>query len=96
MTTQELRILVIEDNPNWVTKTVQILRLLGYRNIKTAELPRTAWGCRLDIPVEQRMVLSKGKSNPLLLAIYGVDLRIWFMLQYPLLAKGKVNPVLLT
>jgi hypothetical protein len=42
------------------------------------------------------MVLSKGKSNPLFLAIYGVDLRIWFVLQYPLLAKGKVNPVLLT
>ena len=38
MTAQEQRILVIEDNPNWVAKTVQILRLLGYRNVETAEI----------------------------------------------------------
>jgi len=44
MTTQELRILVIEDNPNWVAKTVQILRLLGYRNVETAELLKDGVG----------------------------------------------------
>lgn len=44
MTAQELRILAIEDNPNWVTKTVQILRLLGYRNVETAELLKDGVG----------------------------------------------------
>ena len=44
MTAQELLILAIEDNPNWVTKTVQILRLLGYWNVETAELLKDGVG----------------------------------------------------
>ncbi|MBQ6341066.1 MAG: response regulator [Kiritimatiellae bacterium] len=36
MKPDEIRILVIEDNPNWVNKTRQILRHLGYANVKTA------------------------------------------------------------
>ena len=34
----------IKDNPNWVTKTVQILRLLGYRNVETVELLKDGVG----------------------------------------------------
>ena len=36
MKADEIRILVIEDNPNWVNKTRQILRHLGYANVRTA------------------------------------------------------------
>ena len=36
MKPDEIRILIIEDNPNWVNKTRQILRHLGYANVKTA------------------------------------------------------------
>lgn len=36
MKPDEIRILVIEDNPNWVNKTRQILRHLGYENVRTA------------------------------------------------------------
>ena len=36
MKADEIRILVIEDNPNWVNKTRQILRHLGYANVRTS------------------------------------------------------------
>ena len=36
MKPDEIRILVIEDNPNWVNKTRQILRHLGYANVRTS------------------------------------------------------------
>ena len=36
MKPSEIRILVIEDNPEWVFKTRQILRQAGYENVETA------------------------------------------------------------